>query len=128
MATRSPWPASTWRSTQLYATLSLPPTNHLANGASDQSNTSSNGVSQDSRSACLAQNARRSSSASRYSSSRALACSAKCAGGGYDEGASALVAVTGFSLGFRSSTVCEPSSVITRPRGGKAEASFVQSV
>ena len=55
-------PASTWRSTQLYATLSLPPTNHLANGASDQSSTSVNGVSQDSRLACFAQNASRSSS------------------------------------------------------------------
>ena len=37
MATRSPLPASTCRSTQLYATLSLPPTNHFANGGSDQS-------------------------------------------------------------------------------------------
>ena len=37
MATRSPLPASTWRSTQLWATLSCPPTNHFANGASSQS-------------------------------------------------------------------------------------------
>ena len=60
IATRSPLPASTCRSTQLYATLSLPPTNHLANGACDQSSTSVNGVSQDSRLACFAQNASRS--------------------------------------------------------------------
>ena len=40
MATRSPWPASTCRSTQLYATLSLPPTNHFANGGFDQSSVS----------------------------------------------------------------------------------------
>src|SRR3954449_12095029 len=38
-ATRSPLPASTWRSRQLYATLSLPPTNHFANGGLDQSST-----------------------------------------------------------------------------------------
>ena len=47
-ATRSPRPASTWRSTQLTATLSLPPTNHLANG-SFHSSTSVQGVSQVSR-------------------------------------------------------------------------------
>src|SRR4029077_10691972 len=81
IATRPPLPASTWRSTQLYATLSFPPTNHLANGASDQSNTSSNGVSQDSRLACFAQNASRSASASRYSSG-AVACAANSADGG----------------------------------------------
>ncbi|CPA74847.1 Uncharacterised protein [Mycobacterium tuberculosis] len=45
--------------------MSSPPTNHLANGAPDQSNTSVNGVVQDSRLACLAQKASRSSSASR---------------------------------------------------------------
>ena len=33
-ATLSPRPASTWRSRQLSATFSLPPTNHLANGSS----------------------------------------------------------------------------------------------
>ena len=37
MATWSPLPASTCRSTQLYATFSFPPTNHLANGLFDQS-------------------------------------------------------------------------------------------
>ena len=36
-ATRSPRPAATWRSTQLTATLSLPPTNHLAKGRSHSS-------------------------------------------------------------------------------------------
>ena len=44
-ATRSPRPAATWRSTQLTATLSLPPTNHLAKGRS-HSRTSVHGVSQ----------------------------------------------------------------------------------
>ena len=33
-ATWSPWPASTWRSTQLYEALSWPPMNHFANGRS----------------------------------------------------------------------------------------------
>src|SRR5436305_6346115 len=101
MATRFPRPASTWRSTQLYATLSLPSANHLANGASDQSRTSVNGVDQDNRLACLAQNASRSCSASPYSSSPALACSANCADGGYDVGPSVWVAVTGFLLASR---------------------------
>src|SRR5215208_6567680 len=67
---------------QLQATLSLPPTNHLATGASDQSSTSSNGVSQDNRLACLAQNASRSFSASRYNSPVALACAANSGAGG----------------------------------------------
>src|ERR1700736_602378 len=91
MATRSPFPASTWRSTQLYATLSLPPTNHFANGASDQSSTSVNGVPHDSLSACFAQNASRSFSASTYSSAVALAFSANSAGGGYDDWVSVCV-------------------------------------
>src|ERR1700682_5986251 len=91
MATRSPFPASTCRSTQLYATLSLPPTNHLANGASDQSSTSVNGVSHDNRSACSAQNASRSFSAASYNSAVALAFAAKSAGGGYDDGTSVCV-------------------------------------
>ena len=43
IATWSPWPASTCRSTQLTATLSRPPTNHFANGASDQSSAVSHG-------------------------------------------------------------------------------------
>src|ERR1700682_4332834 len=91
MATRSPFPASTCRSTQLYATLSLPPTNHLANGASDQSSTSVNGVSQDNRLACSAQNASRSFSAASYNSAVALAFAANSAGGGYDDGTSVCV-------------------------------------
>src|SRR5262245_12261156 len=94
MATRSPWPASTWRSKQLYATLSLPPTNHLANGARDQSSTSMNGVAHDSRRACFAQNASWSSSASRYNSAVAFACWANSAGGGYDVGTSVGVSAT----------------------------------
>ncbi len=43
-ATLSPLPASTWRSTQLTATLSRPPMNHLANGGC-QSSTWSHSVS-----------------------------------------------------------------------------------
>ena len=54
-ATLSPWPASTCRSTQLYATLSLPPTNHLANGGSSSRGPRSHGWSQVSRSACSSQ-------------------------------------------------------------------------
>ncbi len=59
----SPLPASTWRSTQLYAALSLPPTYHLANGGLSQSTTRSHFVSQSSRSAASAQNASRSEAA-----------------------------------------------------------------
>ena len=58
-ATWSPCPASTCRSTQLTATLSLPPTNHFANGAS-HSRTVSHFWAQVSRSACSAQNPSRS--------------------------------------------------------------------
>src|SRR6478672_6484102 len=39
-ATRSPLPASTWRSRQLWETLSLPSENHLKNGGSDSSSAS----------------------------------------------------------------------------------------
>ena len=56
-ATLSPAPFSTCRSTQLYAALILPPTNHLAKGGSSQSRTVSHFVSQSSRSACFSQNA-----------------------------------------------------------------------
>ena len=80
-ATRSPSPASTWRSTQLYAAFSRPPTYHLANGLSDQSSTSLNGVAHEILSACLAQNARRSASASEYTFSFTFAFSASSAGG-----------------------------------------------
>ncbi len=63
-ATRSPFPASTWRSTQFTATLSLPPTNHFANGAPDQSRTSVKSVSHVTFSrACSAQNPSRSAAA-----------------------------------------------------------------
>src|SRR5919112_4891018 len=80
-ATFSPRPASTCRSTQLYAALSLPPTNHFANGGLLQSSTSVKGSAQLSRPACLPQNASRSWSASAYSSAFTLACSASSAGG-----------------------------------------------
>ena len=53
-ATRSPRPASTWRSTQLTATLSLPPTNHLAKGRF-HSRTSRPGLGPVSRLACASQ-------------------------------------------------------------------------
>ena len=59
MATRSPWPASTCRSTQLTATLSSPSANHCANGGC-QSRTCVKGLSHCRRCACSAQNARRS--------------------------------------------------------------------
>src|SRR6478672_11122512 len=65
MATRSPLPASTWRSRQLYATLSLPPTNHLANGRS-HSRIVCHSLVQSSASACAAQNPCQSRSASSY--------------------------------------------------------------
>src|SRR3954468_9376699 len=39
-ATRSPLPASTWRSRQLWETLSLPSRNHLKNGGSESSSAS----------------------------------------------------------------------------------------
>ena len=74
-------PASTCRSTQLYAALSLPPTNHLANGGLFQSRTRSHFWSQSSRSACSAQNASRSASARSYVSAFTLALAASSAGG-----------------------------------------------
>ncbi len=56
IATRSPLPASTCRSTQLYATLSRPPTYHFAKGASSQSSVRSKSVDHVMRSrACRAQ-------------------------------------------------------------------------
>ncbi len=62
-ATRSPRPASTWRSTQLTETLSRPPTNHEAKGRS-HSTTWFHGSAQVSRRACSAQKARGLSAAS----------------------------------------------------------------
>jgi hypothetical protein len=50
-ATLSPLPASTCRSRQLAEALSVPPSNHLANGGSDQSRTVSHGFIQSSFSA-----------------------------------------------------------------------------
>src|SRR3954465_15610886 len=82
MATWSPSPHVTCRSTQLYATFSLPPTDHFANGASLQSRTWSHLVSQCSRSACFAQKLSRSASASAYRSGPALAAAANSADGG----------------------------------------------
>src|SRR3954447_16272860 len=81
-ATLSPLPATTWRSTQLYATLSLPPTNHFALGGSDQSSTCSHFSCQWSCSACSAQNASGSASAcSTADSSVTTASAAKSFGG-----------------------------------------------
>src|SRR3954454_17144493 len=81
IAIRSPLPASTCRSTQLYAALILPPTNHFANGGLSQSSTVSHLVSQDSRSAAFSQNASRSASASSYAAAVTLAFSASSFGG-----------------------------------------------
>lgn len=81
MATRSPFPASTWRSTQLYATLSLPSLNHLANGGFDQSRVSVGSVAQVSRRACSAQKPSLSALACSYASAVTLAFAARSAGG-----------------------------------------------
>ena len=62
-ATRSPLPVSTWRSTQLTDTLSLPPTNHLAKGTF-HCKTSDQGSDQVSQRACASQKPRRSAAAS----------------------------------------------------------------
>ena len=79
-ATRSPWPASTWRSTQLTATLSLPPTNHLANGRS-HSRTSVHGWSQVSRSACWPRTPDGQRRPRRSAAAVTLAASARSSGG-----------------------------------------------
>src|SRR3954465_4313927 len=64
-ATRSPLPASTWRSRQLYDTLILPSLNHLKNGGLESSSASL-GSSNQSRSsvACFSHHAGASFSAS----------------------------------------------------------------
>src|SRR4029079_1583198 len=80
-ASLSPLPSSTCRSTQLYAALRVPPTNHLANGGSSQSRTRSHFWSQERRSACFSQKASRSSAASSYQSAVTLACFARSSGG-----------------------------------------------
>src|SRR3954468_4698596 len=81
IATRSPSPASTWRSTQLYATLSVPSLNHLANGGLDQSSVSVGSLAQVSRRACSAQKPSRSALACSYASAVTLAFAANSAGG-----------------------------------------------
>src|SRR5215216_3920749 len=81
MATRSPCPASTWRSTQLYATLSLPSLNHLANGGFDQSSVSVGSLAQARRRACPAQKPSLSALACSYASAVTLALAARSAGG-----------------------------------------------
>src|SRR5690242_7231572 len=81
MATRSPRPASTCRSTQLYATLSVPSLNHLANGGFDQSSVSEGSLAQVSRRACSAQKPSLSALACSYASAVTLACAARSAGG-----------------------------------------------
>src|SRR6476659_111699 len=82
MATCSPCPASTCRSTQFTATFRVPSANHLACGASDQSNTVVNGVAQVSRFACSAQNAIGSAAARSYASADRFAFAANSADGG----------------------------------------------
>src|SRR3954449_5371298 len=64
-ATRSPLPASTWRSRQLYETLILPSWNHLKNGAFESSRASVGSSNQSSRSlVCFSHHAAGSLSAS----------------------------------------------------------------
>src|SRR6478672_1117626 len=82
MATCSPCPAATCRSTQFTATFRVPSANHLAWGASDQSNTVVNGVAQVSRFACSAQNASVSAAARSYASADRFAFAANPADGG----------------------------------------------
>src|SRR5260370_14638942 len=60
----------------------MPPVNHLANGGLDQSRTWSQGASQVSRCACRSQKARRSASASAYTSALTFAVAANSGGGG----------------------------------------------
>src|SRR3954447_1890515 len=81
IATRSPLPASTCRSTQLYATFSVPSLNHLANGGFDQSSVSVGSVAQVSLRACAAQKPSRSALACSYASAVTLAFAASSAGG-----------------------------------------------
>src|SRR5690606_5278750 len=81
MATRSPLPASTWRSTQWEATLSSPSWNHLANGGFDQSSVSVGSLAQVSRRACSAQKPSLSALALSYASAVTLALAARSAGG-----------------------------------------------
>src|SRR5512138_2609039 len=82
-ATRSPRPASTWRSRQLYDTLSVPPTNHLANGGSHSRIVCHSSYQLTSSAAWRAQNPCQSFSASSYTSAPVTSASAlKVSGGG----------------------------------------------
>ncbi len=82
IATCSPCPASTCRSTQFTATFNSPSANHFACGASDQSSTWVNGVAQVNRFACSAQNAIGSAAARSYASADRFAFAANSADGG----------------------------------------------
>src|SRR5680860_579543 len=83
IATLSPRPASTCRSTQLYDAFSSPPTNHLANGASLQSRVWSKSLLHVRyERACAAQNPSWSAVAAPYSSALPLAALANSALGG----------------------------------------------
>src|ERR1035437_7971269 len=85
IATLSPRPASTWRSTQLEEALSPPPTTHLAKGASVHSRVLSKSLDhvRNDR-ACSAQKPSWSAEAAAYSSALPLAFVAKSAPGGED--------------------------------------------
>src|SRR6266508_1154873 len=112
-ATRLPCPASTCRSTQLYAALSLPSLNHVANGASDQSRVRVKAVCQESSSrAWRAQNASASAAASSYRSFVATADAANCGLGG--NVCSVTTALLDLGSCLRS---CGP--VVAAPRGLK---------
>src|SRR6476620_8876632 len=82
IATCSPCPAVTCRSTQFTATFNSPSANHFACGASDQSSTWVNGVAQVNRFACSAQNASGSAAARSYASAVRFAFAANSADGG----------------------------------------------
>src|SRR5665647_1252997 len=83
IATLSPRPASTWRSTQLYEAFSSPPTNHLASGASLQSRVWSKSLVHVRYDRALsAQNPSWSAVAASYSSALPLAAAANSALGG----------------------------------------------
>src|SRR5579875_3120165 len=109
-ATRSPRPASTWRSRQFTATLSRPSANHFAKGAFDQSRTCSNGCSQVRRRALSAQNARRSSSASRYASAVTFAAAANSSDGGNRRDSSDRLSSVADAVSVMSGTVSFRSS------------------
>src|SRR5699024_12557661 len=82
----------------LYAALSFPPVYHFANGASDQSRTSSNEVSQVMRFAFSLQKPSRSLSACSYSSTVAFALAANSGGGGNVLSSCLISSLFGFSV------------------------------